>query len=132
MKKTETLDLTAQNVGVLRDGAIALLASARPPPRVDGLTIGVAVMDRPAPHAGEMHPDGDELLYVIAGRATVRIERAAGEEQLALGAGESCIVPRGHWHRVVPDGQVTLLYATPGPNTERRPLPAQAGRSEST
>lgn len=116
------LDLTRQNVGVLRDGAIALLASSRPPPRVEGLTIGVAVMDRPPPHAGELHRDGDELLYLIAGRATVRIERPEGEERLVLTAGNACIVPRGHWHRVMPEGEITLLYATPGPNTERRPL----------
>jgi mannose-6-phosphate isomerase-like protein (cupin superfamily) len=117
------LDLTQQNVGFGRDGAIALLASTRPPPRVDGLTIGVAVMDRPPPHAGEMHPDGDELLYLIAGEASVLLERPEGEERIELSAGAACIVPRGLWHRVIPRGQVTLLYATPGPNKEWRPLP---------
>jgi mannose-6-phosphate isomerase-like protein (cupin superfamily) len=124
MPQTTRLDLARQNVGVLRDGAIALLASTRPPPRVDGLTLGIAVMDRPPPHAGERHLDGDELLYLVAGSATVAIERDEGEERVALAAGDACIVPRGLWHRVLFDRRVTLLYATPGPNNERRPLPA--------
>jgi mannose-6-phosphate isomerase-like protein (cupin superfamily) len=124
MPLTTRLDLARQSVGILRDGAIALLGGTRPPPRVEGLSVGVAVMDRPPPHAGERHPDGDELLYLVAGSATVVIERSEGEERVALAAGDACIVPRGHWHRVLFDREVTLLYATPGPNTERRPLGA--------
>jgi quercetin dioxygenase-like cupin family protein len=122
MTTTPLLDLALQSIGLGRDGAMRLLESTRPPPRVDGLSIGVAVMDRPAPHAGERHPDGDELLYLIAGQATVLLERAEGEERIELAAGNACIVPRGLWHRVVPRGEITLLYATPGPNAERRPL----------
>jgi quercetin dioxygenase-like cupin family protein len=122
MKATPLLDLSQQSVGVLRNGVISLLASTRPPPAVDGLSIGVAITDRPAPHAGERHPDGDELLYMIAGEATVVLERTEGEELVALSAGTACLVPRGLWHRVIPRGEITLLYATPGPHTERRPL----------
>jgi mannose-6-phosphate isomerase-like protein (cupin superfamily) len=122
MPKTPLLDLSRQSVGVLRDGAIALLAATRPPPAVDGLSVGVAIADRPAPHAGERHPDGDELLYLIAGDATIVLERPEGEEHITLHAGAACIVPRGLWHRVIPRGEITLLYATPGPNNQRRPL----------
>jgi mannose-6-phosphate isomerase-like protein (cupin superfamily) len=122
MTTTPLLDLALQSIGLGRDGAMRLLESTRPPPRFDGLSIGVALMDRPAPHAGERHPDGDELLYLIAGQATVLLERAEGEERIELAAGNACIVPRGLWHRVVPRGEITLLYATPGPNAERRPL----------
>ncbi|HEU4429022.1 MAG TPA: hypothetical protein VFT98_09730 [Myxococcota bacterium] len=123
MPKTRLLDLAKQSVGFGRDGAISLLPDTRPPPRVDGLSVGVAVMDRPAPHAGERHLDGDELLYLIAGRATILLEPPAGAERFELAAGEACVVPRALWHRVIPNGRITLLYATPGPNTERRPLP---------
>jgi mannose-6-phosphate isomerase-like protein (cupin superfamily) len=132
MASTLRLDLAQQSVGIGRDGAIALLASTRPPPAVEGLSIGVARMDRPAPHAGERHLDGDELLYLIAGRATLLLEREGGEERVELAAGGACVVPRGLWHRVVPHGEMTLLYATPGPRTERRPLPAGAAPTSST
>jgi mannose-6-phosphate isomerase-like protein (cupin superfamily) len=123
MPKTARLDFAGRSVGVARDGAISLLPDVRPPPRIDGLSIGVAVMDRPAPHAGERHLDGDELLYLISGNATVLLERPEGEERIELAAGSACVVPRALWHRVIPRGETTLLYATPGPNTERRPLP---------
>lgn len=122
MKSATRLDLSQQSIGVLDDGAIALLPSTRPPPRVDGLTIGVAAMDRPPPHAGERHLDGDELLYLLVGAATVSIERPEGEERVPLAAGDACLVPRGLWHRVLFDAPIRLLYATPGPNTERRPI----------
>jgi mannose-6-phosphate isomerase-like protein (cupin superfamily) len=122
MPTTTLFALAAQSVGFDRSGAISLLASTRPPPRIDGLSIGVAVMERPAPHAGERHMDGDELLHVIVGHATVLLERPEGEERIELATGAACVVPRGLWHRVIPRGEVRLLYATPGPNTERRPV----------
>ena len=122
MPQATRLDLSKQSVGVLRDGSVALLANTRPPPRVDGLTVGIAAMDRPPPHAGERHPDGDELLHLIEGNATVLIEWPEGEERIALAAGDSCIVPRGLWHRVLFDAPIRLLFATPGPNKEWRPL----------
>jgi quercetin dioxygenase-like cupin family protein len=116
------LDLSRTSAGILRDGAITPLAATRPPPAVDGLSVGIAITDRPAPHAGERHPDGDELLHLIAGEAVVLIEQPGGEERVALRAGDACVVPRGLWHRVLPQGPITLLYVTPGPSTERRPL----------
>ena len=122
MPTTALFDLAVQSVGFDRGGAISPLANTRPPPRIDGLSIGVAVMERPAPHAGERHMDGDELLHVVAGHATLLLERPEGEERIELAAGAACIVPRGLWHRVIPRGEVRLLYATPGPNTERRLL----------
>ena len=45
MPTTALLDLAMQSVGFDRGGAISLLANTRPPPRVDGLSIGVAVMN---------------------------------------------------------------------------------------
>ena len=123
MPPVSLLDLALQSVGFGRDGAISLLANTRPPPIVDGLSVGVAVMDRPPPHAGERHRDGDELLYLIQGEATVLLERPEGEERVELTAGKALVVPRGVWHRVIPRGEVTLLYATPGPNNDHRALP---------
>jgi hypothetical protein len=48
-----------------------LLGSGGPHPTVDGLTLGVAVMSNDPPHRGEMHPDGDELLYLVSGSVDV-------------------------------------------------------------
>lgn len=122
MDATRPLDLTTLNVCLGPDGAAALVRFTRPPESRPGTTIGVAVTAQPPPHAGERHLDGDELLYLVAGRVELVLERPAGEERVVLSAGQAFVVPRGLWHRVLPRGEITLLYATPGPNNERRPL----------
>ena len=70
-----------------------------PPERVDGVTIGIVVVEGESPHDGEVHPDGDELLLVISGRVRVTCD-SASDEPLEIEAGGACIVPRGEWHRV--------------------------------
>jgi mannose-6-phosphate isomerase-like protein (cupin superfamily) len=42
-----------------------------------------------------------------------------------LGSGQAIVIPRGVFHRVVPDGPIQLLHLTPGPRGEWRPLPGQ-------
>jgi mannose-6-phosphate isomerase-like protein (cupin superfamily) len=126
MDATRPLDLTALNVCLGPDGTAALVRFTRPPESRPGTTLGVARTAQPPPHAGERHLDGDELLYLVAGRAEIVLERPAGEERVALAAGQAFLVPRGLWHRVLPLGEITLLYATPGPNNERRALVAPA------
>ena len=84
-------------------------------------------MTRPAPHAGEMHPDGDELLFLVSGAVEVILRSGERDEQvLPLGAGQALVVPRGVWHRVVPKQPSQILYITPGPGGAWRPLPEAA------
>ena len=92
-----------------------------PPLPVDGLTIGIAMMAENSPHGGEMHPDGDEVLYLISGRANVVfLDSPAPDIELRPGAG--LVVPQGMWHRVDILEPSQIVYATPGPNNEFRPL----------
>ena len=92
-----------------------------PPERIDGMTVGIVSMSENAPHGGEVHPDGDEILYVISGRMRVTSE-ADPEEELVLGPGQACIVPKGEWHNVIILEPVQMLHITPGPNGAHRPL----------
>lgn len=92
-----------------------------PPERIDGMTVGILTLTEDAPHDGEMHPDGDEILHVISGRIRVTCDSAPGEE-LVLGPGDTCIVPRGEWHKVMLLEETRLLHITPGPNGDHRPL----------
>ncbi len=91
-----------------------------PPERIDGMTVGIVTMEQSAPHGGEVHPDGDEILYVISGRVEVRCD--SSPDPLPLNAGEACIVPKGEWHKVDVLEKTTLLHITPGPNGDDRPL----------
>lgn len=93
-----------------------------PPERIDGLSVGIIHMTQSPPHGGEMHPDGDELLYVISGRANVIGD--SDPHPLPLAAGDACIVPKGEWHRVDIQEPTTLLHITPGPGHEHRPIGA--------
>ena len=91
-----------------------------PPKRIDGMTIGIVTMENDAPHGGEVHPDGDEILYVISGRLRITGDSAPGES-LDLGPGEACIVTKGEWHKVSVLEKTQLVHITPGPNGDHRP-----------
>ena len=75
-----------------------------------------------APHAGEVHPDGDELLFMVSGAITVRLELPEGERTVEVAAGEALVVPKGIWHLVTLREPGRLVHITPGPNGDHRPL----------
>ena len=63
----------------------------------------------------ERHRNGDELVQILNGAATLTIMTEDGPQTVALRAGMLIVVPQGHWHRFhVPD-EVTVLTATPQP-----------------
>jgi mannose-6-phosphate isomerase-like protein (cupin superfamily) len=63
----------------------------------------------------ERHRNGDELVQILNGAATLTIMTEGGPQTFALRAGMLIVVPQGHWHRFhVPD-EVTVLTATPQP-----------------
>ena len=110
-------------VGVSPDFSATLIAE-RPDPQVpfDGSTFGVATMHENSPHNGERHPDGDEVLYLISGK--VRVVFVDGDhDDIDVSPGEGLLVPKGVWHRVDILEPCQIVYLTPGPNNEYRPLP---------
>jgi mannose-6-phosphate isomerase-like protein (cupin superfamily) len=92
-----------------------------PPVRIDGMTVGIITIAEDAPHRGEVHPDGDEILYVVSGSIQVTGE-SAPDTCLELRAGEACIVPKGEWHNVHVLEKTQLIHITPGPHGDHRPL----------
>src|SRR5215467_2542855 len=65
--------------------------------------------------AWERHPNGDELVQIIDGSATLHTMTDDGPKSYAVSAGMLVIVPQGTWHRFhSPDG-VSLMTATPKP-----------------
>ena len=63
-----------------------------PPERIDGMTVGIVTMTGDAPHGGEVHPDGDEILLVISGKLRISCDSFPGQDTI-LTAGQACIVP---------------------------------------
>ncbi len=111
-----------ETIGVGRDLIAAQVPMrADPPIPVDGLTIGIAEMSENSPHGGEMHPDGDEVLYLISGHVNVVFEEAEFDT-VDMRPGDGLVVPKGVWHRVDILAPSKIMYATPGPGGEYRPL----------
>jgi mannose-6-phosphate isomerase-like protein (cupin superfamily) len=113
---------------LLRDGTSEVVSSAGGPVRVDGFTVGaIARMDEAPPHRGELHPDGDELLYVVSGRLEAvlddgDLDRVGTETRHEIGPGQAFVVPRGVWHRLEVLEPAHLVHVTPGPASGHRPL----------
>ncbi len=118
----EKFSLENHSVAIDRE-LLARMMPTRPDPAipVDGYTFGVATMSENSPHDGEMHPDGDEILYLISGRVNVTLETDPVQE-LEMLAGDGLIVPKGVWHRVDILEPSQIVYLTPGPNGRYRPL----------
>jgi mannose-6-phosphate isomerase-like protein (cupin superfamily) len=119
------IDLGREVVGFDRDDRRARIVeqiSGRPPQRINGYTIGVPELTADAPHDGELHPDGDELLFLISGAVTVRLELPDGDRTIEMGPGDALIVPQGTWHKVTLREPGRLVHITPGPHGDHRPL----------
>ena len=123
----QRIDPTHQVLGIDRMTRRAVLVEqepGRPPRRIDGVTIGAPLLTGDAPHDGEVHPDGDEVLYLISGAVSVRLELAGGDQHIDLAAGDALVVPRGVWHKITMKELGQLLHITPGPGGDAR-VPAQ-------
>jgi len=65
--------------------------------------------------AWERHPNGDELVQIVEGAATLHLMTQDGPQSHEVRAGMVIIVPQSTWHRFhSPDG-VSLVCATPQP-----------------
>jgi mannose-6-phosphate isomerase-like protein (cupin superfamily) len=120
----QPIDLGTEVVGLERStGRARLMVRDRPgPPRIDGYTVGAPFISEEPPHRGEVHPDADELLYLVSGRVRVHLELAEGEREVELGPGQALVVPCGIWHRIQIDEPGRLVHITPGPGGDHRPL----------
>ena len=122
MSEITAVDVTRELLDVHRDLSVTTRARRPgPPKRIDGMTVGIVTMTHDAPHGGEVHPDGDEILFVISGRLRV-VGDSDPNAPIELGPGDACIVGKGEWHRVSALEPTQLVHITPGPNGEHRPL----------
>ncbi|MFD2431669.1 cupin domain-containing protein [Sphingobium scionense] len=65
------------------------------------------------PDNWEMHPDGDEILHLVEGDIDLVVEDESGEILLPLARGQSCVVERGTWHRLLLRAPSRLMFLTP-------------------
>ena len=70
----------------------------------------------------EMHPNGDEVVYLLDGSITFVLQETPGTRSVDLArSGEYVVVPKGTWHTAKVQGPCRILFITPGEGTQHRP-----------
>lgn len=75
----------------------------------------------------EMHPEADELVYLLDGDVEFLVEESAGVRPVRLKGRGLVIVPRGAWHTARVHAPSRLLHVTMGASTRHRPLAEARG-----
>lgn len=72
----------------------------------------------------EIHPHGDEFVYLISGDVDFVLRVGGSDETLRVKeSGSYVVVPKGTWHTARPHVPTTMLFVTPGQGTENRETP---------
>jgi mannose-6-phosphate isomerase-like protein (cupin superfamily) len=69
----------------------------------------------------EMHPAGDEVVFMLEGKATFILELSGGLREVVLRAGLLLVIPKGVWHTAKVTEPGRLLAITAGQGTRHRP-----------
>lgn len=69
----------------------------------------------------EMHPEGDEIVCLLSGSVTFVLEEERGNREIVLDRPNAfTIVPRGTWHTAKVHEPSSMLFITPGEDTQHR------------
>ncbi len=72
----------------------------------------------------EIHPAGDEVLYLISGRCELLLEQSGQVQRIPFDTpGQVQVIPKGCWHSadIVPGETCRILFVTPGEGSQQRP-----------
>jgi mannose-6-phosphate isomerase-like protein (cupin superfamily) len=87
------------------------------PVRLDGRDVGVLSVESPGVRdEWEMHPEQDELLYLLEGAIDVYLRadlEKSEEDTLHVTQGQACLIPKEMWHRQVVVAPCKMLFLTP-------------------
>ncbi len=68
----------------------------------------------------EMHPEGDEFVYLLSGALDLHLERDGAISVIALQGSGAAVIPRGLWHTAKVKAPSRMLHVTRGAGTEHR------------
>ncbi len=68
----------------------------------------------------EMHPNGDEFVYLLSGSIELLLEHEDGVRVLAIAGCGATVVPRGVWHTARVHAPSRMLHVTLGAGTLTR------------
>ena len=70
----------------------------------------------------EMHPRGDELVYLTSGQATLILRQNSGDVAIQMRAGSGYLIPAGIWHTAHTSETCLLMVVTRGKDTQVMPV----------
>ncbi len=108
-------------VNLTKDLSISLSKDSSPFNQPDGYSFSVVSMNTDAPHNGEMHPDGDEIVFVTSGKISVSLEFDE-TKLIEVNTGEGIVIPKVIWHKIHVITPAQLVNIVPGPSFEFRPI----------
>jgi mannose-6-phosphate isomerase-like protein (cupin superfamily) len=68
----------------------------------------------------EMHPQGDEFVYLLSGQVAMILEIRGERERIDLEDRQAIVIPKGVWHTAKVMAPSRLLFVTRGSGTEIR------------
>jgi mannose-6-phosphate isomerase-like protein (cupin superfamily) len=68
----------------------------------------------------EMHPAGDEIVYLLSGAVDLVLHQRDEERIVELRNRAACIIPQGAWHRAIIHRPSDALFITRGAGTQHR------------
>ncbi len=76
----------------------------------------------------EIHPKGDEIVYLLFGDVDFVLWSPDGEQTVRVDQpGSFIVVPKGTWHTARPRKPTGMLFVTPGEGTENAEQPPASG-----
>ena len=104
--------------GLQKSDILALLAANAPGSFLDavpfnGHNIGACDITGVSP-VWEMHPDTDELFFILEGEFEMTVLTEDDEEHHVLPAGQCFVVRKGCWHKPGAPTGAKFIYFTPG------------------
>lgn len=96
-----------------------------PPPVMDGYGSGWLVSEFVFTQDWanwEMHPHGDEFVYLLDGAVEFVLQQPSGLQTEALVGRGAVLVPRGVWHTARVRAPSRMLFVTRGRGTQHRPV----------
>lgn len=90
--------------------------------RYPGRLMLLHFIEKDTPH-WEMHPAGEELIFLLSGAVDVVLNDGNAERSIELRTDAPCLLmPRGVWHRFVVVEPGDVLFVTAGEGTRHRPV----------
>lgn len=80
------------------------------------VSVGESTYPPGVTHERHYHPDAEEVVVVMAGRA----EQSVGDETIELGTGEACFIPSGVPHQItaISNEDLVILWILSAPSME--------------